>query len=141
MIKDFSDKHPDYFFITSGNADDIQQTILPIKQILRQKYDLADKLRCVPTTGWEQAFNVIASCCLYAGNDCGSCHVAASFHIPCVVLYNMEYSIIKNHPWATKWIGLENWRNKVSTQDAIQAMETLIFNLTQRIRKENEFIS
>lgn len=106
-------------FITTGDQKDLEYTIAPVSQLLA-KAGHRDKLMYAGSD-LKQSFSVINSCRMYIGTDSGSMHVAASCGLPCVVVFNMQYSSIKNHPWKTVYKALEGWENPVTAQDMVDA--------------------
>ncbi len=76
-------------------------------------------------TGLERAFDVVAGCHSYIGNDTGMMHVAASMDKSVVAVFNLEGTLRKNHPLCSRWRVLEGHTVPVSVETVYDAWRSL----------------
>lgn len=83
---------PDIRFRATGNAADLAQVIMPIRNELEIEFGPI-------TANITSAIHEVGRCGSYFGNDTGMMHVAASFDMPTFGLMAYENVATKNHPW------------------------------------------
>ena len=79
--------------LSTGDILDWKMSIEPIKKAVNHHLFIGD------ITTLDEAFEMIAACSLYVGNDTGMMHVAASMGIPCISVFCIKNSYVKNRPW------------------------------------------
>lgn len=82
--------------LSTGDILDWKTSIEPIKRAVGHHLFIGD------ITTLDDAFNIMASCSLYVGNDTGMMHVAASMGIPCISVFCIKNSYVKNRPWGVR---------------------------------------
>ena len=107
LIKAIKIRHPRARFITTGPTRDLVEVIAPIMNEVADN----DTFNYRPNPGLWYAFDQVASCGSYLGNDTGMMHVAAAHGMLVHGLFLSKDLLVKNHPW-----GAPQWR--VSSLDA-----------------------
>lgn len=82
--------------ISTGDILDWNMSLHTIQEAV------SNPLFCAAITKLDRAFDELDRCDLYVGNDTGIMHVAASMGIPCISVFYLQNSYIKNHPWEVK---------------------------------------
>lgn len=96
FVRHCRELRPSIRFRATGNAQDLVSTIIPIA---REVGDFGS-----PTANITSAFDVVARCGSYFGNDTGMMHVAASLEKPTFGLMAYENVGTKNRPWCSRWM-------------------------------------
>lgn len=104
FIRRSRELRPSIKFRATGNAQDLASTIIPIA---REVGDLGPV-----TANITSAFDAVARCGSYFGNDTGMMHVAASLEKPTFGLMAYENVATKNRPWCSKWHTHEFFRGE-----------------------------
>jgi ADP-heptose:LPS heptosyltransferase len=124
LIRMAVERFPNLTFVTTGDHLDLRFSIQPIISKLHG-LGIADRLY-FSSTDLKSSFNVVSRSRMYVGNDTGMMHVAASCGIPCVGIFNLENSVVKSGPWGCKNVCLEGWKDPVTVEQVLDAMERVM---------------
>lgn len=97
----------DWKIVTTGDVGDLQLSIAPVARMVNDK-----RFEFKLSANLDEAFQVVASCGLYVGNDTGMMHVAASCGRNVIAMFFLENSIVKSRP-------LLSSRSDFTTQDCL----------------------
>lgn len=93
FISKFLEKNPDHRFVTTGDMADLKLTIGPISRWVNNR-NFEFKL----SANLDEAFQTVARCGTYIGNDTGMMHVASSTGSRTLGMFFLENSIVKSSP-------------------------------------------
>lgn len=97
LITNLIDSDPEINVVATGDIGDFQHSIGPISRIVSSS---RFAFKC--SSNLDQAFNDVADCSVYVGNDTGMMHVAAAAGLDVCGIFSMENAYVKNRPWI-KW--------------------------------------
>lgn len=121
---------PTLSVITTGDTGDLQFSLIPIARELFEKFGGAvrNRFRIYPAPDLQTAFQIVASCGTYVGNDTGMMHVAASAGCNVVAVFNLENSVVKSRPWCLEKNRrcLEGWKDPVTVDQFYQASKEFL---------------
>jgi hypothetical protein len=121
LVRKLLEKRPSTTIVTTGDNLDLKLNIGPLITAVHD-----DRLKFVPVTSLGKAFQVVASCGTYVGNDTGMMHVAASFGLGVCVMFFMENAVTKASPWCDRKAVIDGTQARPTPDGVLKALDEVL---------------